>query len=235
MSLSTLFDKLAGKQRDRRQRHLDSYRDLVAGVATGEEPDADEVERLLADAGKSLDDLRHDVERYQHRMALKAMVASLPKWEDERRLINEQIAAADQALEAAEKQHDETSDPLFNRRREIDAAISDAQRARVQLIETCDDAEARREASDLNVEHQRLEQEQRAQADRASHLEKRARAEFDQADRMVGLSDAEARREVAERYQKDAEAARREVKRLEKAKADVAKRREQLDERMRQA
>jgi hypothetical protein len=103
------------------------------------------------------------------------------------------------------------------------------------LIETCDDAEARREASGLDTEYQSLQLEQRAQTERASHLEKRARAEFDQADRMVGLSDAEARREVAERYQKEGETARREVKRIEKAQADVAKRREQLDERMRQA
>ena len=235
MSLTTLFERLAGKQHQRRQQQLAGYQDLVAGVATGEEPDADEVERLLVDAGKSLDDLRHDVERYQHRMALKAMVASLPKLEDERRMINEQIAVADRALEAAEKQHDETADPLFERRREIDAAISDAQRASVELLETCDDAEARREASELNAEHQRLEQEQRAQADRASQLERKARAEFDQANRIVGLSDADARREVAERYQQEAEAARREVKRLEKAKADVAKRREQLEQRMRQA
>ena len=50
-------------------------RELVSGIATGEEPNHAEVERLLATTGKSIDDLRRDVERFQHGMELKAVVA----------------------------------------------------------------------------------------------------------------------------------------------------------------
>jgi hypothetical protein len=39
--------------------------------------------------------LQSDVEAYQHRMALKAIVASLPKLEQEFAQVQQQIAAAD--------------------------------------------------------------------------------------------------------------------------------------------
>jgi len=42
-------------------------------------------------------------------MALKAAVAAMPKLEDERRALDEQIAAADRSFEAAEKKRDETT------------------------------------------------------------------------------------------------------------------------------
>lgn len=45
-----------------------------------------------------------------YRMALKATIDSLPRLEAERREIDSRIAAADGVLEAAEKQHDETTD-----------------------------------------------------------------------------------------------------------------------------
>jgi predicted RNase H-like nuclease (RuvC/YqgF family) len=67
------------------------------------------VERLLPEAGESLDDLRRDVEHFQHRMALKAAVAAMPAFEAERSTLEEKIAAANKLLEAAEKQHREVS------------------------------------------------------------------------------------------------------------------------------
>ncbi|MEX1026631.1 MAG: hypothetical protein WD049_01300 [Candidatus Paceibacterota bacterium] len=58
---------------------------------------------------KPLDDLRQAVEHYQRRMALRAAVAAMPKLEGQRRDLDDQIAEADRVLEAAEKQHDETT------------------------------------------------------------------------------------------------------------------------------
>lgn len=234
MSVSTFFDKLLGHQRQKTQVNLAGYRELVAGIATGEEPDHAEVERLLASTGKSLDDLRRDVERYQHRMALKAMINSLPKMEAERREIDEQIAAADRVLEAAEKQHDETTAPLYATRRELDLAISDASRASAELMQSCDDAELRREMDELNAEARRLDEQYRNQTDRATYMEEKARSEHQRAERELTLGETEARREVAQRYRKEAESAGREANRHEKAQADLAKRREQLEARMRQ-
>jgi hypothetical protein len=235
MSVTAFFERFMGLQQQKVQATVASYRELVAGIATGEEPNPAEVERLLSCAGKSADDLRLDVERYQHRMALKAMVDSLPKLEAERREIDEPIVAADRVLEAAEKQHDETTAPLYASRRELDLAIADASRASTELMQSCDDADLRRELDELNTEARRLDEQYRNQTDRATYMEEKARSENQRAERELTLGDTEARREVAERYGKEADSARRNVKRLEKAQADLAKRREQIEQRMRQA
>ena len=103
MSVATFFEKMIGLQKQRSEQKQNSYRELVAGIATGEEPAAAEVDRLLVDTRKSITDLKHDVEDYQRRMALKAIVASLPKLEQEFAQVQQQIAAADRTLEEAER------------------------------------------------------------------------------------------------------------------------------------
>jgi len=235
MSITAFVEKFMGLQQQKVQGTVASYRELVAGIATGEEPNPAEVERLLASAGKSVDDLRNDVERYQHRMALKAMVNSLPKLEAERREIDSQIAAADRVPEVAERQHNDTTAPLYASRRELDLAIADASRASAVLMQTCDDADLRREMDELNAEARRLDEQCRKQADRATYMEENARSEHQRGERELTGGDTEARREVAQRYRKEADSARRAAKRLEKARADLDKRREQIEQRMRQA
>lgn len=235
MSVTSYFEKFVGLQQQKVRATVASYCELVAGIASGEEPNPAEVERLLTNAGKSVDDLRHDVERYQHRMALKAMINSLPRLEAERREIDTQIAAADRVLEAAEMQHDESTGPLYASRRELDLAISDASRASTELMQSCDDADLRRALDELNTEARRLDEQSRNQSDRATYMEEKARSEHQRAERELTLGDTEARREVAERYRKEADSARREAKRLEKAQADLTKRREQIEQRMRLA
>jgi hypothetical protein len=235
MSVATFFEKIMGLQEQRARTTIASYRELVAGVAKGVEPEPAEVERLLTDAGKSLDDLRQDVQRYEHRFALKAMVNSIPKWETERQEIDERIAAADRTLEAAEKQHEEVTAPLYASRRELNEAINNATRASNELVQTCDDDDLCREHAELDAEAKRLNEQQRQQTDRATYMEEKARSEHERAEGELTPGDIEARGEVAERYRKDAETARRDVKRLEKARADLGKRREQLEQQMRQA
>ena len=52
MSISTFFEKLLGLEQQKAQATTAGYRELVAGIATGEEPDHAEVERLLAPAAR---------------------------------------------------------------------------------------------------------------------------------------------------------------------------------------
>lgn len=235
MSLSTLLEKIAGKQHERRRQRMAGYRDFVAGVATGDEPDADDVERTLAAAGKTLDDLRQDVERYQHRLALKAMVASMPKLEAEQQELRRQVAKADDALADAEQRHNEVTAPLYAQLDQLKAALSDAEAGKRELYHTCDDPDLRQELDALNAEAQRLNEQHRCHSDRAAYMEEKAQSERQRAERELSLEDRDARREVADRYQADAEAARREVKKLEKERSNLDKRRERLEEQMRQA
>jgi hypothetical protein len=104
-----------------------------------------------------------------------------------------------------------------------------------KLMQTCDDADLRREKDELNAESKRLDEQFRNHANRATYVEEKAGSEHQRAERDLTQGDTDARREVAKRYRKEADSARREVKRLEKAQADLAKRREQIEQRMRQA
>lgn len=235
MSVTSFFEKFLGVQEERAKASVASYRDLVAGIATGEEPNPADVERLLASASKTIDDLRRDVERLQHRMELKASAAALPSLEAERRTLDEQIATADKLLEAAENQHDETTRPLYFRRREVDQAISEGTTARMELVYSCEDTDLRREMDELEVEVRRVEESLRDLNTRAGRLDYKVCYEREAAGHELINSEATRRRELAATYEKEAESIRREAKKVEKVQADLNKRREQIEQRMRQS
>jgi predicted nucleic acid-binding Zn-ribbon protein len=153
MSLTSLFDSIAGKQKQREKARVNDFRALVRSIGTGQEPDADQVERVLSDAGKSLDDLRAAVELYQKRFAMRTLVNSLPKLEAERKEIELHLSKADAALEAAEQQHADVTAPLHGRLEMLRQAMQDAERSRQQLVETCPDEELRERLADLQRRH----------------------------------------------------------------------------------
>jgi len=119
-----LFEKLAAKQQQREKASIDNFHALVRAIAAGQEPDADQAERILNDSGRSLDDLRAAVELYQKRAAMRAMLDSLPKLEAERREIEQRLAEADAALRAAEQRHAEVAIPLRGRLEQLQQALS---------------------------------------------------------------------------------------------------------------
>jgi len=80
-------------------------------IAEGIEPDPDHVDRVLNEANKTLDDLRRKVEQLQRRQELRKKVDRIPDLLAERREIEKQIKAADQALDDAEERHTETTFP----------------------------------------------------------------------------------------------------------------------------
>ncbi|RMF20525.1 MAG: hypothetical protein D6760_11390, partial [Deltaproteobacteria bacterium] len=185
MTATSFFEKFIGHQRKRTESAVAGYRELVPAIATGKEPAPADVERLLAEAGKSLDDLRRDVEHYQRRMALKAAVASMPKLEDQRRQLDEQIAAADRLLEEAEKQHEETTEPLYARRREVDAAIADASRALSELVHSCQDPDLRRELEECEAELRQLDEQHHQLENQAHRMKRKAEEEHQNAEHQM--------------------------------------------------
>lgn len=137
MSLTTLFEKIAGKQKQREQSRINDFRGLVRAIVAGQEPDADRVDAVLLDAGKSLDDLKAAVELFQRRMAMKAELDAVPKLEAEKNEIAKKIGMARETLDAAEKKYDETANPLRWRLDEINQAIQQTWSLPQQLVETC--------------------------------------------------------------------------------------------------
>ncbi len=235
MSVASFFEKFAGHRQQRAQSAVASYRELVAAIATGEEPNPAEVERLLAEADKSLDDLRRDVEHYERRVALKASVAAIPKLEEERNELDKQIAAADRILEAAEKKHHETTRPLYARKREVDKGLSDGSTAFMELVYSCEDPDLRRELEEFEAELQRLDDHHRDLENRAYRMARKAREERYEAEHQMVLDDMERGHQRANRYEKEAESIRREAMKAEKARASFEKRRQGIEQRMRES
>jgi len=235
MSALSFFEKLVGLQKQRADTAIGNYRELVAAIARDDEPDPVEVERLLADVDKSVDELRQDVERCQHRMKLKAAVAAMPQLEAERDKLEEEIAAADKILEAAEQQHEEATRPLHARRREVLAALSEGSTALGELVYTCEDGDLRLELEEAEAESHRLERECHDLKERARRVEKQAKYERERAEQALLIPDRRRHKEQADEHQKKADALLREARKLEKTRADLDKRRQKIEQKMREA
>lgn len=233
MSVTAFFERFIGLQQQRTQTAIVGYGELVAGIATGEEPNPTEVERLLAETGKSVDDFRKDVENYQHRMELKARVAAVPKLQAELRILDEKIAAADKSLKAAEDLHDETTGPLYFRRQQVSTAINDADRARHELAATCDDPSLLREKAELEAAITSAGERLNDLYERQRYMDNQAHTERENAKSEHWPVEGERRLEMAQKYQANSDAARRSIKDAEREKANLEKRREELAERMR--
>ena len=85
-------------------------------MADGQEPNPDDIERILSETGKTLDDLKNAVELFLKRRALKATIDQQPKLKKEREQIEKQIGQASDVLTAAEKKYKEITDPLLCQR-----------------------------------------------------------------------------------------------------------------------
>jgi chromosome segregation ATPase len=159
MSLTNLFAKIAGRHQERQLARKADFKSLVKDVAEEREPDPEEVERILEESHKTLEDLQRAVERYLKRRALKATVDQKPKLEKDREQINKQISQASEALTAAEKKYKETTDPLLGQRDYIRDQMLEIDRAKTELERTCDDQDLLNELAkterQLNVLHTR--------------------------------------------------------------------------------
>jgi predicted nucleic acid-binding Zn-ribbon protein len=229
MSLTTLFEKIAGKQKQREKARIDDFRALVRSIGTGQEPDADQVERVLSDADKSLDDLRAAVELYQKRFAMRTLVNSMPKIEAERKELERQVTQADETLEAAERKHEETTAPLTGRLEMLRQAMQEAERSRQQLVETCPDEGLRTHLADLQRRH--AETHDRSFKLRQTINDCRTWAKSDQAEAAHATSSPRKEQELRER------AERREAKaaECEKELAEVLKQLAGLEKQMQAA
>jgi predicted nucleic acid-binding Zn-ribbon protein len=116
----------------------------------------------------------------------------------------------------------------------VDQAISEGTTARMELVYSCDDVDLRRKMDELEVEVRRVEESLRDLNVRAGRLDCKVCYEREATGDEPINSEATRRREQAATYEKEAEAIRRDAKKFEKAQADLTKRREQIEQRMRQ-
>lgn len=234
MSTQTIFEKLVGRKRQREQAVLSSYKQLVEAIANETEPDPEEVERLLAESGKTLDDLQADCAKLTRRMRLRASFDRRPALEAERAKIDDLIAAADRVLEEAEAKHDEVTQPLYDQRREIDEALREASKAESHLVQECENEALKSELEEVGAELMQLDRDGRELLDQASHLETLSAVEDARAERQLDIHFARQYRDKARSLEKSAKDLRQQAKKLEKSRDDLEQRRLGLENQMRE-
>ena len=174
MSLTNLFAKIAGRHQERQLARKADFKALVKAVAEEQEPDLEEVERILAESNKTLEDLQRAVELYLKRRALKTTVDQKPRLEKDREQINKQISHAGEALTAAETKYKETTDPLLGQRDYIRDQLLEIDRAKTELERTCDDQDLLNELANaerqLNVLHTRRNETEFAISERKRRM-----------------------------------------------------------------
>ena len=213
MNVAQLIEKIAGRQKERQQQKVQSYRDLIKQIAAGgKEPDPASVEATLEATGKSLDDLQKAVQLCEQRMTWKAQVAMVPSLEKERDRLNREIAAADKVLEEAEAHHSEVTGPLHGELAQIKDGMNDASTARSRLFDTCDDESLWQKLRELSREGQRLVQENQGLQSRLAYLQTRAKQQAAKVDEESNAVTKASRQQMVKDLLKEAEEIRRTIK-----------------------
>jgi hypothetical protein len=139
MTLSTLMEAILGKQQKRQEARASDFPPIVVQIADGNEPETDHVERVLHEAGKTLDDLKKPVELLQQRRDLRQKLDSVPCLTAKRREQEKQIAEADAELDAAEQRHANLVMPLRADLDDLKQETFAGDQARGELQRTCPD------------------------------------------------------------------------------------------------
>lgn len=153
MNLSTVFDRIFKAQQQREESRARDYRSLVTEIASGTEPQADRLDQILTASGKSVEQLRADVELHQQRRAWREQYDALPRLDDEQAALERQIADAEKAFEAARAQFHAAINPLHARLRQVQEERTQAEAAKARLQETCPFGELVAELQQVRDEH----------------------------------------------------------------------------------
>jgi chromosome segregation ATPase len=185
MSLTSLLENIATRQHQRRQTRWADYRNIVARICDGNEPDADELASILADTGRTLEELRDDTQLLARRRKLRVEMDAIVPLEKEAAKVAKQIKQAEAAFESSKAKHEQQTTPLYIRQSEIAAIRKRSSAARADLRQSCEDreliaeydavidglGEAQRHRSQLDDEIRRQESWQRQNQEKADATE----------------------------------------------------------------
>jgi hypothetical protein len=164
--------RLADKLKRRETAKVDSFRELVAQVAAGQEPDIRAVENALAGAGKTIADLQAAVALRVRRIAARQRLDGLPDAEARKAEAERLLTEAREVLTAAEAAFEAAAGPLEFDRSKAMEAILDAAAARRELEATCDDPATLASLADFASRRTALEAKERDLRGRVDRLER---------------------------------------------------------------
>ena len=149
MSITNLFEKIAGRQKQREKSRIEDFRGLVQAIANGQKPDADRVDAVLLESGQTLDDLKAAVELLQNRMESKTKLDTVPKLEAEKAELEAKIGKAPEILSAAETKFNESVNTLRWRLDDIKSELMQMWSLPQELVETCPYTELVEQAAEV--------------------------------------------------------------------------------------
>ncbi len=173
MSLTNLFAKIASRHQERQLARKADFKSLVKAVAEEQEPDPEEVERILAESNKTLEDLSGrrvvpEAESAEGHGRSEAQAGERPRADQQT------ISQASEALTAAETKYKEVTDPLLGQRDYIRDQLLEIDRAKTELERTCDDQDLLNELAkterQLNVLHTRRNETEFALTERKRRM-----------------------------------------------------------------
>jgi len=135
----SILEKLAERMK---QRDLDAsvrFAQLVQDIANGKEPTAESVEKVLADAGKTLMDLEAGIEKQRRRIDARRRLDEAEALIAAKGQILQDLDAAQAALDRAQTIYDETANPLWCRLERIREAETSIGRLQEELRDLASD------------------------------------------------------------------------------------------------
>jgi len=232
MNLNALLDKIAGRQQDRQKAREADFRKLVVRIADGHEPDADVIDAIFVDTGRTIEDLRQSVELLQRRREMRRQVDDIPKLAAEVLDIEAKVKEASRIFDEARKKHDDIVDPLEYRIKQVRKLISEGEQARRDLVSTCTDEKLVKELAEITKPLSECEREVAKKETQLANLRRNASYQRDQAKHAQREPNAEAHKEEAEKLEEEAKALERELPRLTEVRHRLRVRDRKLREQM---
>lgn len=166
--MSTIFERVRSKFQKTQEARAATFSALVAKIVDGKrEPPVDEVEAVLVESGRTLDDLEVAVKLATERREWKRLLATCPEW-DKRYTANQEALAAElQRFAQLAEEHDARRNRLLSEADEIRAKRPNHQTLQDRLWQSDDHAK--------HARHAELLEQQRLLRVRMMDLEARAR------------------------------------------------------------
>ncbi len=164
---------------------------------------------------------------------MKALVATLPKLDQEYEDVQHKIANANTVLEEAERRHSEITNPLNFRLQEIRLAHNEAMKANQELFDGCGDPELWQQYDQSNDQMQENIAQHRELVSEISVLDRKAQNASLRAEEELSRLDIDRCRAQAVAFKKQADELRSQIKILERSNKDIQSRRDQIEKQMR--
>jgi hypothetical protein len=201
----TIFEKLKSTLYHREKSLKNDLNAIAKKIAIGEEPPIDQVVRILAESGKSDDDLQALAELHQRRELMRVQFAAIPRLRAEQKEVERQHEKNREAFEAARQQYEQASLPLRGQADLLRQQLQEGDKAAHQLIATCPDEELTARYTELTSEHAATRTQSHQLREKVSTERERAKNEITKAEHSP-QSEAHERRMRAKTHSEQAAA-----------------------------